>query len=781
MKQNNFEQQKNKQKANTRAISIQTRLVLFMLFISLVPLTIISTRDILQTQRALTISAEASLQSNAEQTANGLDIFIQTTLDSISIESQISDFIDYLSLPSEQRSGSIEQIRAEDLLKKLSTKDTANIISYALVDTDGNAILDSSADRFPIQNEANESYFPQVQFSNKPILTEVVYDDNETTTITFANRVLGQNGGYIGVLRVKYDSNVLQSIVLNSSKTFFNPLVLLLDETYIRLADSRNRSLIQKSIAPLSPVDYLLAIETKRFLDLPLEEQTTNFIEFENALDNAAELPFFSVDISPNIAGNDTVAVAFMKTRPWIVTYSQPTSIFLADVQKQTQTNTILVISTSLIVAIIATVIARALTNPILALTKVANTVSQGDLSARAAIKSSDEIGSLATAFNSMTDQLQSTLVGLEQRIQERTAELQKNKLELETIADVAREIAIIRDMDTLLNVSASLIQERLNYYHVGIFLVDERGEYAFLRAASSVAAEKMLANKHKLRVGKTGLVGNVTGTGQASIALDVGLDAIHFENPLLPDTRSEIALPLRSRSITIGVLDIQANIPNAFDQQDIQTLQILADQLAAAIENTQLVQQVEGALAELTRSNRAQTQQIWQSTIDVRAVPTYEYDGLQINAIPENLAPGLLEKLAAGKPIVVPQENGQNGSENNSSTLLIPLMVLNQVIGVIGLEQEDPSHRWTEQEIAVAQAAASRAALTLENARLLEESQRRASKERTILESTARIGSAINIENILQATAEELERVLGDSEVVLQFNTDNVSSEKDK
>lgn len=781
MIQNKDEQLNKKQKFQSSTVSLQTRLVLFTLFISLLPLIIISIRDILQTQKALTISAEASLKSNAEQTANSLDTFIKTTLDAINIESQISVFADYLTLPQEMRQGSIEQIRAEDLLNKLSAKDSINIISYALVDASGNVLLDTVTNENSEKNEADEAYFPQVRFSNVPILTEVVYDDNETTTITFANRVLGQSNEYLGILRVKYDSNVLQDIAVDSSKTATNSLVLLLDETYIRLADSRNPSLIQKSIAPLTPVDYLLAIENKRFLNIPLNEQTTYFPEFEDALDNASKQPFFRVDITPNVAGDDTVAVGFMETKPWAVTFSQPTSIFLSDVQEQTQTNTLLVIITTIIVAIVATVVARALTNPILMLTEVASSVSQGDLNARATIRSSDEIGTLAATFNSMTDQLQTTLLGLEQRIDERTAELQKNKLELETIADVAREIAIIRDMNTLLNVSADLIRERFKYYHVGIFLIDERSEYAFLRAASSVAAEKMLASKYKLKVGKTGLVGNVTSTGQAYIALDVGIDATHFENPLLPDTRSEIALPLRSRSITIGALDIQANVPNAFTQQDIQTLQILADQLAAAIENAQLVQQVEGTLDELTKSNRSQTKQIWLSAVNERDVPTYEYDGLQVSEIPQNLAPDLLRKLENGKPVIVNSQKDENsiGKEKSTNTLLIPLMVLNQVIGVVGLEQDNPSHTWSDEEIAVAQAAASRAALTLENARLLDESQKRASKERTILESTARIGSAINIENILQAAAEELERVLGDSEVVLQFNTGNAPTEK--
>ena len=422
-------------------------------------------------------------------------------------------------------------------------------------------------------------------------------------------------------------------------------------------------------------------------------------------------------------------------------------------------------------VTIIATLIARTLSNPIIALAKVADSISQGGLNARANINSTDEIGLLASAFNSMTDQLQSTLVGLERRIDERTADLQKTNLEMETIADVAREIAIIRDMDTLLKVSVELIRERFKYYHVGIYLLDERGDYALLRAASSVAAEQLLAKNYKLRVGQTGLVGNVTRTGQAYIALDVGTDAVYFDNPLLPETRSEIVLPLRNHSITIGALDIQANTPTAFDEKDVQTFQILADQLAAAIENAQLAQQVEENLAALTIANRLQTQQIWRAAIDQRERPAYEYDGLQIRAVPQHISADLLKQLESGKPIVFKQSAEHKEGQN---ALMIPLMVLNQVIGVIGLEQEDPNHIWTDEEIAIAQAAANRAALTLDNARLLEESQRRAVKERTIFESTTRIGSVLNIENILQATAEELEKVLSGSEVVLQFQSDH-------
>jgi GAF domain-containing protein len=276
--------------------------------------------------------------------------------------------------------------------------------------------------------------------------------------------------------------------------------------------------------------------------------------------------------------------------------------------------------------------------------------------------------------------------------------------------------------------------------------------------------------------VGQEGLVGNVTRTGQAHIALDVGSDAIHFQNPFLPQTRSEITLPLRSRSVTIGALDIQTDIQSAFSEQDIKVLQLLADQLSAAIENAQLVQQVNQTLAELNNAYRLQTQNVWQTAIDQNEHPAYEYDGIQVRSMPQNLPDNLLQQLENGEPIIIRANDEQNNS-HAKTTLMVPLMVLHQVIGVIGLEQEDPDHIWTNEEISIAQAAANRAGITLENARLLEESQRRATKERAIFDATARIGSALDIGNILYATTEEIERILGDSEVVLQFSNDNVSS----
>ncbi len=748
-------------------LSLQTRLVIFMLLIALIPLVIIAVRDTIQTQQALTKGAEISLKAGATQTANSLDNFIQNTLSTVSSEAQLADFITYLTVSPTVRTGTVIQARTLDLLENLSKKDSTNIISYALVDTNGNVILDNASDI--LRNESTEPYFLPVQFSDNPVVSYVTYEEDKTTSITFASAVKNINGGYIGVLRVKYRSAVLQDVITKSIGPSTDTLVLLLDQLSIRLADSQNPELIQKSIVPLNPVDFSIAVNNHRLLNTSPEEQATNYTDFELALDNAVNQPFFQADITPNINGDDTIAVAFLQTQPWVIAYSRPTTIFLADVQRQIRTNIIFVLGTSIVVALIAALIANSLTNPIIALSKVANSISQGDYNARANVKNTDEIGVLALAFNSMTDQLQSILVGLEQRIDERTADLKKSTLELETIAEVARDITIIRDLSTLLNVSANLIRERFNYYHVGIYLIDDAGEFVYLRAASGMSAQEMLDQNYKLKIGQEGLTGNVVRTGRAYIAQDVGKDAVRFQNPFLPQTHSEIALPLRSRNITIGILDIQTDIESAFEERSTNILQLLADQLAAAIENAQLTQQVEGTFTELNTAYRLQTQSVWQSTLNNRENSAYEYNGMQMQSVPQNLPIDLLKQLEAGKAIVT-----QTNASDVKKTLLVPITVRNQVIGVIGLEQEDPNRTWTEEEMAVAEAAANRAGLTLENARLLEESQRRAIKERTIFEATARIGSALNVENILEATAEELEKILSGSEVILQFQSDS-------
>src|SRR5690606_34214496 len=132
----------------------------------------------------------------------------------------------------------------------------------------------------------------------------------------------------------------------------------------------------------------------------------------------------------------------------------------------------------------------------------------------------------------------------------------------------------------------ASVISEKYGFYHVGVFLLDENRTYAILTAANSAGGQKMLARQHRLKVGEQGIVGSVTGSGEPRIALDVGADAVFFNNPDLPESHSEMALPLRSGGQVIGALDVQSTETGAFTHVDVQTLGLLAEQVSLAIEN---------------------------------------------------------------------------------------------------------------------------------------------------------------------------------------------------
>jgi PAS domain S-box-containing protein len=213
------------------------------------------------------------------------------------------------------------------------------------------------------------------------------------------------------------------------------------------------------------------------------------------------------------------------------------------------------------------------------------------------------EIGTLATALRSMAQQLHGLISGLEQRVIERTQDLRRRSVQLQVAAEVARDATAAHDLGGLLNRATDLIRSRFGFYHVGIFLADRRGEHAILKAAQGPAAAEMLGQEHRLEVGGVSIVGAVTATAEPRVALDVGTESVHFDNPLLPDTRSEMALPLRVGARVIGALDVQSRQEAAFDEDDVAVLQTLADQLAVAIERTRLFEQTQAALEERWRT----------------------------------------------------------------------------------------------------------------------------------------------------------------------------------
>jgi len=398
--------------------------------------------------------------------------------------------------------------------------------------------------------------------------------------------------------------------------------------------------------------------------------------------------------------------------------------------------------------------VGRVITRPMNRLTKTVEQIASGNISARVEVETQDETGVLAKSFNIMVERLNDTLLGLEERISERTKEIEKisqsnayRASQFESIAQISRIISSTQSFDTLLPQITETISERLGFYHVGIFLLDTQKEYAILVAANSPGGKRMLARNHRLQVGETGIVGNVTKTGQPRLALDVGLDAIFFNNPDLPETRSEIALPLRVGTNVFGALDVQSTKAQAFSQEDVSILSSLAEQVSIAIQNARSYQESQEALAQAEIISAQLSEQQWSRFMSRQQIGGYHFDGIEARQI----------KAPSEKP--------------TSHSLSIPVTLRGTKIGTLKLNAPDPNRIWTEEEIALAQATADRTALAIENARLLQDAQKRAAKERTIGEISSKIGSLVNLDNIVQTTIQELGNTLPGTEIAIQFN----------
>jgi GAF domain-containing protein/HAMP domain-containing protein len=423
-----------------------------------------------------------------------------------------------------------------------------------------------------------------------------------------------------------------------------------------------------------------------------------------------------------------------------------------------------------LLVIILGLILTNYFVHPIQKLATAAEKIKAGQWDVELPRMRNDEIGVLAQAFEGMTSQLHTLVMNLEQRVAERTRELEHRAMQLRAAAEVGHAAASLRDLNELLHQVTQLISERFGFYHVGIFLLDQSGEYAVLRAANSEGGQQMLERGHELKVGKQGIVGYVTGVGRARIALDVGEDAAHFQNPLLPETRSEMALPLIAAGNLLGAIDVQSKVEAAFSQEDIKILQVLADQVAIALQNAYLFQELQNSLRETRNLYRLHSQQSWLRVAKETPHTSYQYDRLQVTRADHHHLPSdILDQINSGKIVTTTLENGSGQSK---SALVAPILVQDQAIGVLGFEAKDPEHVWSGEEISLVETIAAQLALTLENIRLLDETQKRAEREALVGEITRRMRETLDIDSVLQASVREIGESLGLQEVIVNLGT---------
>ncbi len=419
-----------------------------------------------------------------------------------------------------------------------------------------------------------------------------------------------------------------------------------------------------------------------------------------------------------------------------------------------------------------------------------------------------DEIQVLSRSFQVMKNQIYDSLTALEDRVSERTRQLERRSVQLQTAADLARDITqtAVRQpgqFNALLTRAIDLISERFGFYHAGIFLVDSQGEFAVLRAATGETGKQMLAQGHRLRIGTQsaaaaqqggkskgpiGIVGYVAETGTPRIALDTGMDVVHFKNPLLVETRSEMALPLISAgsqglapamgdprdlvskhksSNVIGVLDVQSKMANAFDDQDIAILQILADQLAVAIENARIFQSYQNSLQELESLYTKLSADAWKNVAKSRNVIGYELLDGQSNPITK-------ETRQVGTAEVGENAMRAASASQPASPFIVPVKVRGETVAKLEIWPADNTFSSLDQKMLVS--LSDHLSQALESARLFEETQARAFREQAINEFVASLSRSLDLETLMKSAVRQLGALPNVSEVTIEMSPETSS-----
>ena len=414
-------------------------------------------------------------------------------------------------------------------------------------------------------------------------------------------------------------------------------------------------------------------------------------------------------------------------------------------------------------------IIIRGAAAPLPGLAKAASQMGQGDLSVPIDVRGVQEVADLGVALEQMRDQLGRSVTELEERVEVRTEELEKRRQQLTASSEVSRRAVSIMDSDILVREIVDLIKERFDLYYVGLFLVDESRQWAVLRAGTGEAGRLFLERGHRIRVG-SGMIGWSVANSQARVAQEARKDEVRLTVPELPDTKSEAAIPLRSRNQCIGALTVQDSRSGIFDAETVAVLQTMADQVAAAIDNTRLLAESQGALDAQRRAYGQLERDAWVRMLQSRATVGYRYDGTHVASIPSawgsrEWGGSTMAQAARSGRILQVREGGR-------ARLFAPVKVRDQVLGVLDISKDDADTEWAAAEVGLLETLLDQLSISLERARSYQETQGLAQRERVLGEIGGRVRQTLDIETILKTASQELRQALNLSKVVVRLGT---------
>lgn len=418
--------------------------------------------------------------------------------------------------------------------------------------------------------------------------------------------------------------------------------------------------------------------------------------------------------------------------------------------------NSTAIVVVGVILTIVSIILINTIVAPIRVLKDAIGSLIYNDINTEIPeIRTNDQIGQLHLSIVDFREHMLKLIADQETRITNRTRDIRATQ-------EVSRYAATQRDIETLMNEVVALIVEQFpNIYHAQIFMVDQYNNFAMLKASTGEPGRQLLARGHRLEVGGVSVIGQVTDEGRTIVASDTVASDVHRVNQFLPDTRSELAIPLAIGDRIIGALDVQSKESNAFSADDVQILQVMADQIAVSLDNAQLYQDSLQRLQEIERNNRLSTLNAWRDYLkDQRAAFIQMSTGYDTST---NNTDYRQQAIITGQTVV-----GVT-TDTNTIPLAVPVKLRGYTLGAVLWEL--PAGEFNNDSIQLAEELVNRLAVTLDNARLFQQSQQTAGRERIVNDIAAKLSGKIAVDEILKTAIREVGQALRSPEVNIELN----------
>ena len=591
---------------NFKYYNLHTRFLFVVLGINIFTVLLISFTANYLTSRIVSQNITTKVAVASSDLALDIDRFLINHLINAKVKANSRSLVSLLELSPNVRRNSFYESRTLHLFNEWLEQDPKYILSYAVVDLSGINILDTSTENI-YKNESQFTYFSAPLETGLAYISPLLFTNNGEATFNISSPVRNTLHEVIGIFRIRCSSDSLNSIVAKyNARAGVNSFGVLLDEQGIILAHGQEPDLVTQPLRGLDENTVQLLHKEMRLAPI---FRWLDFDELWTQL-NLSQNPVVFENFSLSTINHEKAFVAGnrLNNTGWIISYFLPVSTAL--IPDQARTNTLILVAEviAIIISILAVLASRIFTLPIYNLVYVADQYTRGNFSSRVNVNTQDEIGTLANTLNSMGEQLTNLLDGLEDQVQERTQGL-------EISAEIGRSLSTILNTSDLIQEVVTQLQTAFMYYHVHIYLMDQEHENLVMAGGTGEVGQILLDQNHTVPVG-VGLVGRAAKTRNIVLVQNTFNDSGWLPNPYLPDTLSEIAIPIILSNQVLGVLDVQEKEVGKLGNEDAALLQLVAGQVAIGLRNARLVELIQKQ-ASIQKRNRTAIE-IIHRTIDL-------------------------------------------------------------------------------------------------------------------------------------------------------------------